>query len=160
MTELPLEQWFGLVRSQYASSQVSVRDFIWSSVKTSTCFAEKLKKATTEHIFAPVQPKEGDPPLPLSDSDYRAIAERAFRASIHLMSLVSGHSEAMLRKAFMTFATDPSLAAEAEDCFGWVLCFALYLFKKIYNLNLVLSYFVYGWIVSIKLEFGSLTFCG
>ena len=45
-TELPIEQYFGLLRSQFSSSQLSVRDFLYASTVTS-----QQKEQAAEIIF-------------------------------------------------------------------------------------------------------------
>jgi hypothetical protein len=56
-TELHLEQWFAHIRSQYISSQVSVRDFLYGSSKKVQAYFQAAK-----HV-------KGEPPLPLRESD-------------------------------------------------------------------------------------------
>ena len=58
LTELGLEQWFGHLRAQYISSQMSVRDFLHAQAKQMRRFMQSSVAASGESVR---HPRENDP---------------------------------------------------------------------------------------------------
>ena len=119
-SEMPVEQWFGLIRSQFRSSQVSVRDYLLASVRTCEQFMDaqmKLMKFNEDQAHCPESNTDAastsDPRL--SDQDLAHCADRAFAAAIDLMSAMSSASKPFLRRSYMAFTSLRIMEEGDED---------------------------------------------
>ena len=96
LCERPMETYFGLLRSQMPTSQLSVRDFVKTSALVSSQFQHQIKEASKTgdkptHVKEPKQ-------SPVTDEQFLACAERALAGATKLMSLCSTFSDAQLRR--------------------------------------------------------------
>ena len=118
MTEAPLEQFFGLLRSQYASCQLTVRDYLAASATTTRQFKQKLSKATGADTHTPPGDSEGQSAL--SDDAFKEIAERSVKAAARLMKICTGLPVQHLRKIYFAFGgrggVQDDLADEDDPC--------------------------------------------
>ena len=108
-TELPIEQFFGLVRSQFTSSQVGVRDYLYASSIVSRQFQAKIEKNTGDCLH----PRTCGSAV--TDAEFREIADRALLHSARLMAACSGHSESHLRKLYLACGHSTLLQDEVSS---------------------------------------------
>jgi hypothetical protein len=79
-TEIPLESFFGTLRSQFASSQMRCRDYLQAQAKSHFATMQKIKDG--------VQPHNPDACCPeaVSETDFVACSKRALGAALSLMA--------------------------------------------------------------------------
>lgn len=110
MTELPLEQWFGALRGRFATSQMSVRDFVLASAGTSRRFLQKMERDEK----AKTLPDPPDKNMALTEGEFQACADRAFAASVKLMHLCLGYSETQIRRSYVAFCMNVASSGLGE----------------------------------------------
>ena len=118
MCELSLEQFFGLIRSQHQTCQLSVRDYLAASVKTAMQFSKKQLKGQSYQ-----RPPCKSFSRPLSDEEFQQCADGALTSAVQLVHLISGVSKQQLRRAYVTTCSSaPPLLQqqEAEELRGLV----------------------------------------
>ena len=117
-TELTLEVYFGALRGQFPSSQMSMRDYLQAAARKMRHTSLKLQREPAELL--PVQPES-----PLSSEQFAACAQRALDAALRLMSIASNQTVQALLKTYVSFAADrmqevtvDELQAGSEDMDG------------------------------------------
>ena len=101
MTEMPLETYFGLLRSQYQSAQMSVRDFLVASGVVSKQYQHNLRGATEKDLHGPSEGEDA-----MTDTDFRGAAERAKTSGLKFMSWCSNFSEQQLWRLYGAYCMD------------------------------------------------------
>ncbi|CAE7660477.1 unnamed protein product [Symbiodinium sp. CCMP2592] len=97
-TELHLEQFFGYLRSQYSSSQMSMRDYLYASSRQMQQTSMRLK-------HNPPQPVAYKAEASVSAEEYAACARRALDAALLLTECCSVHSKPKLLKSYIAYCT-------------------------------------------------------
>ncbi|CAK9013633.1 unnamed protein product [Durusdinium trenchii] len=100
MTELPIEEWFGRLRTQMASAQFSVRAF-WQAaarqmIKQQRCKPEKEKKVGS---IPPPSPE-------LSPSDFFEASEKALSSAYRFVAFCAGITPASLEEVYKQHCKD------------------------------------------------------
>ena len=117
-TELPIEQFFGLVRGQFSSAQVSVRDFLYSSTIVARQYQSHLQKATEADVIRPDPGQKA-----VTDVEFRQLAEQSLKAAVKLVHHCSGRSEDHLRRMYLACGDSVTLYADdaarlCDLCYG------------------------------------------
>lgn len=122
MTEMPLEQYFGLLRSQYQSAQMSVRDFLVASGVLSKQYQHKLRGATGKDLHGPSEGEDA-----MTDTDFRGAAERTKTSGLKFMSWCSNFSEQQLWRLYLAYCMDQRQVqlddAHPKGQYFWVFVF-------------------------------------
>ena len=79
-SELPLEQWFGSLRCQYASSQMRARDYMHAATKCMYRSQRRFKDGCQAH------PGLADCPQPVSEEEFTDCAKKALSSALKLMA--------------------------------------------------------------------------
>ena len=90
MTELPIEEWFGRLRSRSSTSQLSARAF-WRSA------AKEMLRYVKEGKVQPSSRSGGSSPKAVSPEEFFDMSKRALDSAIKLVAFCSNVSEESLR---------------------------------------------------------------
>ena len=101
-TELPLEQWFGFLRTQYTSSQITVRDYLHAASKKMYQFSQRLSKDGSSQV--PLQ--SGRPFMP-------AVPERPW--TVHCSQCCADETVPALLKKYVAFSSGQLQAFSADE---------------------------------------------
>ena len=96
-SELLLEQFFGYLQSQYASSQMTIRDYIHASAK-------KMRQTSLRMKRDPPQPSHVQAHSAITDDEFAACAQKALNSAVKLMACCSDRTPGALLKAYVAYA--------------------------------------------------------
>ena len=94
MTELPVEEWFGRLRSRSSTSQLSARAF-WRSA------AKEMLRYVKEGKVQPSSRSGGSSPKAVSPEEFFDMSKRALDSAIKLVAFCSNVSEESLRSLYL-----------------------------------------------------------
>lgn len=117
MCELPLEWHFGMLRGQYTSAQMSVRDFIQADAILGAKTVRKQSKVGQEAVLQLSEFEAmGLPQKRLSEEQFQAAATRAMKAAFELMERCSTMTKVQIHKAYMAYRAGRQSEESDEDC--------------------------------------------
>ena len=116
MTELPIEQHFGMLRAQFTSAQMSTRDYIRASARCAEQYVRKLRNSGSSNSSDVRFPVEEDKRL--TDQEFSEAGRRAFNSALELMAICSDYTKPQLKRAYAAFASNRPVLAELED--SWI----------------------------------------
>ena len=92
-SELPLEQYFGYLRKQFASSAMTCRDYIHAAARTMNQTSSRMAKDAPHRLPCVAA-------NPVSDAEFRLCADRAMTAALELMAVCSGEGSQTLLERY------------------------------------------------------------
>ena len=110
-TECIIEEWFGMLRGKYASSQMSCRDYLRSSLQKQKWFLDKTQRSMSKPVERPEIPHQN---ARVSEAAFRECARRALSSACTLMSLISKRNKADIEDMFLSWADENASQMEKQ----------------------------------------------
>ena len=95
-SELPLEQWFGYLRGQFPSSQMTIRDFLYAA-------GRKMQQTSCRLSKQPPQRIRSNTTEAISDAEFAMCAKRALQAALDLMASCSDTTAETLLRSYVQY---------------------------------------------------------
>eukprot|EP00438_Fugacium_kawagutii_P027779 Skav220634 [mRNA] locus=scaffold112:439052:442517:- [translate_table: standard] len=109
MCELPIEEFFGMLRGQFTSSQMSTRDYLRASARCSEQTVRKLASKGSDFARAPATTDRK-----LTEEEFRQCGRKALDAALELMVLCCDYTKAQLKRSYAAFTVNRCFVDEQD----------------------------------------------